>query len=468
MNKSSVIVQCSILLLSMFSHEMVYAQKETFEWITYMPPKGWKKGVKENSYTSYTSTNKQNKIWCQIYIMLSVPSKGGINEDFESEWQSLVVTPYRVTEKPGTTDAVTEDGWQVKGGTAPFTFNNGISTALLTTMSGYNKAVSIVAVTNSAKFMPAIQSFLESVEMKKPSSDNSDNKQTSQTINQSTLKQPDKIGRYTFTTTNFDDGWTATEEADWVRVSKGNIHVLLHFAKEGTTNAADPGPHISTAWNILVAPRYSNLTDFKTASPSLDPQRAYLGAGNLSDNKNGKQVYIVLFRKGNSGWVECITPDKKTFVKEFGIDINNIGWDTESSIWAPLLKMMNYNKFAVAASDLAGNWKSSSGAGIEYYNIYTGNNMGMASASSTTEFIFQNDGNYTSIYKGVDGFNGNNRYAGETCHGKSTVTNWEMKLTNRFKGATETFTIQFEAVKGGRILHMYRGNVEELHLFKMK
>jgi hypothetical protein len=328
--------------------------------------------------------------------------------------------------------------------------------------------VSIVAVTNSYTFMPAIQSFLESVEMKKPSSDNSDNKQISQAINQSAIKQPPGNGRYTFITTNFDDGWTATEETDWVRVSKGNVNVLLHFAKEGTTIAADPGPHISNAWNILVAPRYSNLTDFKTASPSLDPQRAYLGAGNLTDNKNSKQVYVALFRKGNSGWVEFITPDKNTFVKEFGIDINNIGWDTESSIWAPLQKMMNYNKFAVAASDLAGQWKSSSGAGIEYYNVYTGNNMGMASASSTTEFIFQNDGNYTSMYKGVDGFNGNNRYAGETYKGKSTVTNWEMVISNRFRGATETFAIQFEAVKGGRILHMYRGNVEELHLFKMK
>jgi hypothetical protein len=468
MNKSSVLVIFGFSLLSIMRPEVAFAQKESFGLITYLPPKGWKKEVKENSYTSYTSMNKQNKTWCQIFIMLSVPSKGGINEDFDSEWQSLIVTPYRVTEKPAITEPVTKDGWQVKGGTAPFTFNNGKSTALLTTMSGYNKVLSIVAVTNSKNFMPALQSFLESVDMKKPSIDDAVNKQISQTVNQSTIKQPTGSGMYTFTTTNFDDGWTATEETDWVRVTKGNVNVLLHFTKEGTTIAADPEPHISNAWNILVAPRYSNLTNYKVASPSLDPQRAYLGAGNLTDNKNGKQVYVALFRKGSSGWVEFIAPDKNTFVKEFGADINNIGWDAGSNIWAPLLKMMNYNKFAVAASDLTGNWKSSSGAGIEYYNIYTGNNMGLASASSTTEFIFQNGGNYTSIYKGVDGFNGNNRYAGETFNGKAIVTNWEMELTNRFKGATETFTIQFEAVKGGRILHMYRGNIEELHLFKIK
>jgi len=68
----------------------------------------------------------------------------------------------------------------------------------------------------------------------------------------------------------------------------------------------------------------------------------------------------------------------------------------------------------------------------------------------------------------VDGFNGNNRYVGETYNGKIIVTDWEMKLTNRFNGATESFAVQFEAVKGGRILHMYRGNIEELHLFRTK
>jgi hypothetical protein len=41
-----------------------------------------------------------------------------------------------------------------------------------------------------------------------------------------------------------------------------------------------------------------------------------------------------------------------------------------------------------------------------------------------------------------------------------------MTLTNRFKGATHNFTVQFEAVKGGRILHVYRGNIEDFHLFK--
>jgi hypothetical protein len=248
------------------------------------------------------------------------------------------------------------------------------------------------------------------------------------------------------------------------------MKVLIHYAKEGTTIAADPEPHVSNAWNILVGPRYSNLRNFKVASPSLDPQRAYLGAGDATDNKTGRQVYVALFRKGNSGWVEFIAPDKNTFVREFGTDVYNIGWDASSDIWNPLIKMFNYNKFAVSANDLPGNWYSASGSNVQYFYVYTGNNAGMAFSSSTTEFNFYDNGTYKSVYKGVDNTlnSPGNRYYGEVCEGKSIVTNWQIQLTNRFKGATETFTAQFEAVKGGRILHMYRGNIEELHLFRMK
>ena len=136
--------------------------------------------------------------------------------------------------------------------------------------------------------------------------------------------------------------------------------------------------------------------------------------------------------------------------------------------WAPLVKLGGLNKFAVTAGDLAGNWESASGAAVQYYEVYTGNNAGMAYASSSHSFAFRPDGTYTSVYKGAQNLQDGRgtRFSGETFTGRYTVNNWEMTLTNRFKGATHTFAVQFEAVKGGRILHVYRGNVEEFHLFK--
>lgn len=439
------------------------AQKVTYDLTTYLPPKGWKKEVKSNTYNSYSITNKQKKTYCQIFIMLSTASKGSLKEDFEIEWQNLVVKQYSVTTAPQVTEPQSENGWQAMGGSASFTFNSGKSTALLTTMSGYNKVVSILAVTNSQDFMPAIQSFLESVDMKKPSADNTINKQTSQQTNQSVDN-----GKFAFTTTNFDDGWVGIEQPDWVRVSKGNTVILIHYAQPNIRDFNNLDDKTAFVWNTIMAPRYSNISNLwirKSWYGDGDFMNGkYFAEADLTENASGKKVHVVLYKNGTSGkWLEFITTDKPAFQNQFTVVHQQDGTN-----WDKLSVMGNYNKFAVAAIDLQGNWKSSSGAGIEYYNVYTGNNMGTATASSTTEFIFQSGGTYSSIYKGVDGFNGNNRYVGETFNGKSTVSNWEMKLTNRFKGATETFAVQFEAVKGGRILHMYRGAVEELHLFKLK
>ncbi len=145
-----------------------FAQKQTYEFVTYTQPAGWKKEVKPNTYTSYTITNSQNNSYCQIFIMLSTTSKGGIEQDFESEWQGLIVKNYGVTEAPNITEPTSENGWTAKGGVATFAFDKSKSIAMLTTMSGYGKAVSIIAVTNSQDYMPVIQQFLESVKMSKP------------------------------------------------------------------------------------------------------------------------------------------------------------------------------------------------------------------------------------------------------------------------------------------------------------
>src|SRR3954464_8847108 len=148
-----------------------FGQKQSFDLASFIPPKAWKKELKANSHTSYTIVNKKKKTYCQIFIMLSTTSKGGIKEDFESEWQILVANQYGVTDSARRTEPSTNEGWQLLAGIAPFTFNKGISTVMLTTFTGYNKAESIVALTNSEEYIPAIQQFLQSVEMKKPSTD---------------------------------------------------------------------------------------------------------------------------------------------------------------------------------------------------------------------------------------------------------------------------------------------------------
>ena len=145
----------------------VFAEKEVYDLVSYTAPTAWKKEVKEKHNTSYTIKNLQNGSYCQIFVLSSTNSKGSLNADFDSEWQDIIIGSYGVTQAPQLTEPTTENGWHAKAGVASFAFNNGTSMAMLTTISGYNRTVSIVVVTNSQDYMPAIQAFLGSIEMKK-------------------------------------------------------------------------------------------------------------------------------------------------------------------------------------------------------------------------------------------------------------------------------------------------------------
>ena len=280
----SIIVFISVSILAASSS----AQKQSFDLTTFTPPKTWTKEVKANSHTSYSIIDNQKKTYCQIFIMLSTASKGGIKEDFESEWKTLVAKPYGVTDTARLTEPTSEDGWQVLGGIAPFTFNNGTSTALLTTMSGYNQAVSIVAVTNSEDYIPDIQQFLESVEMKKPSTNVAVTK---------TTNTPAGTNKFAFTTTTYDDGWVATEQADWVQVTKGTTRVLIHYPnKQADAYNSVLMDGLENAWNILVAPKYSSASNFEF-KPTGGWESIGFAEADMIEMETGKTVHVVLFKK---------------------------------------------------------------------------------------------------------------------------------------------------------------------------
>ncbi len=129
-----------------------FAQKETFDLISYTAPRGWEKAVEEN-ITNYTIVNKKTNSWCRINIVKSTVSKGDINQDFESEWQEMIIKNYHPTDAPQLNEIQEADGWKIKAGGAKFIFNNSEAMVLLTTATGYNRCVSIVATANSQDYI---------------------------------------------------------------------------------------------------------------------------------------------------------------------------------------------------------------------------------------------------------------------------------------------------------------------------
>ncbi len=54
----------------------------------------------------------------------------------------------------------------------------------------------------------------------------------------------------------------------------------------------------------------------------------------------------------------------------------------------------------------------------------------------------------------MSGVDGATRVSQEKYSGRYSVSTWELTVTNRYQGKSDTFTGYFEATKGGRILHL--------------
>lgn len=419
------------------------AQKDSLDLIVYTPPKDWQKEDK-GSVRIYSVINKKDKSWCQIGIYKSTVSRGSIEADFENEWNNLAAVQFKITDAPEKSPVQEADGWKVMSGTGKFIFNDANVAVIVTTFSGYGRCVSIVVTTANQRYLQDFETFLSGIDLKHPAD-------VSTTIEIAASNNTSK-SNFTFTTTNFDDGWTSAAKEDWVEVTKNNIKVLLHYPSK-TADAYNSvlKEEDYNAWNVLVAPRYSNVQHFEWGSIQSWESISFMQA-DATEKLTGKTVHVVFFKKhysnGNGRYLEFITDSKTVYENEFG------AYQPVSYGWEKPAAMQYRNKFSVAANDLIGSWTTSDYASISYYYVNTGGLAGTSTTSTADEFIFSAGNNYQSQHSGASGEVGNTKFSNQVYIGKSTVTNWNIILTNRFEGATEKYDAYFEAIKGGRILIM--------------
>ena len=619
----------SIILL-LFAASSFAQQKETFDLATYTAPTSWKKVSSGSDVTGYATTNNLKGTYCQLAIYKSMNSMGNAQLDFETEWQDLVAKSYNVTAKPEAGPSVNKNqngglaqGWEAKSGVAPFEFSGGQSIAMLVTMSGYGKRMSIVVLTNTQDFQLEIENFLESVDLKKletlpvvaplaqttvandsnfilgiwkanasdqsswrvnngvmstisrqytfdangtytfitktfdplmdklllgkengtyqingntiavnpnksvleawskkDGTDNWGNLLTTQNITpeQTTYRftkhyfegiqswslvlqadnatkrdgsfngnttftnawyygtisptndiielpgseqivkeeiksvslQPAVVNGFTFTTTNFDDGWISTEQEDWVQVIKGSTRVLIHYpnkvADEYNSVLLDG---LKTAWNVLVAPRYSSASNFEF-KPISSWQSIGFAEEDMVEKTSGKSVHVVLFimhySNGSGKYMEFITANKSSFEQQFG------AYHQSTSGWEKMEQMANYNKFAVAASDLKGKWTNNFTGMTQYVNVYTGASAGADTHASKEIFEFGAGNNYKWELNVASGMVGNIKFQNVKSTGNLTIpNNWQIKFSD-LDGKPKTYNAYFSCIKNARML----------------
>ena len=116
--------------------------------------------------------------------------------------------------------------------------------------------------------------------------------------------------------------------------------------------------------------------------------------------------------------------------------------------------MQNYNRFAIAASDLdnTGKWSDHFSSNTFYSNYYTGASEGMSTYSSSQEFVFGKNQSYSWELVAANSYAGTTKFAKATGKGAFKLVNqWKLQFSN-MEGKTKTFDAYFSAVKNGRIL----------------
>ena len=176
----------------------------------------------------------------------------------------------------------------------------------------------------------------------------------------------------------------------------------------------------------------------------------------MVEKATGKTVYVVFFKKnlssGSGKYIEFITPDKKTFEQEFGTYENASANFGSGTGFNKMVNMVNYNKFAVAASDLNGKWTSNFTGLTQYVNAYTGVSAGADTHASNENFEFGAGQMYKWDLVVASGFIGNIKFQSVKSSGKFTVVNnWQVSFSD-LEGKPKTYNVQFVCIKGARVL----------------
>jgi hypothetical protein len=455
---------------------------ERFDIVGYTPPAGW---IREtgNDFVAYTIVNKSTDEYARIMIFKSLPGTGNIDKDFDIEWKELVQLNYQPREFTQMNVSEYKDGWISKIGVAPFKYQNANHAVLLLTQVKAKTKMSFVFISNTTKYQTVFEDFGSSLNFGDSSVTSGQQSQPQQNRTQaanppetstSTPPQQNKpavslSSVFQFTTSNFDDGWTATIQQDWVLVEKNNARVYLFFALPyNSDNFTGTGVmDRDYYWDNYVASQFRTTTkQYNDAGEFVSSLKPKYVEGQGTDLISGRPTFIAmtLTVSPNTAHVTVASfPDEVSFRKAFP--------NANGKFTSDLTDMSRYNKFAIGQNDIFGTWQNGNTSTAQWYYTspagYEGY-AGMTLAASSATFNFYNNGTYTSIHNGATGVVGNMSTFQQEYKGTYSVNNWNIAATNRYEGKTDNFDASFTAIRGGRILNLNNGAGQVYNLVRVK
>ena len=260
---------------------------------------------------------------------------------------------------------------------------------------------------------------------------------------------------YRFNRSEFDDGWVSSVQVEWVHVARGRVSVYLFYALPyNSDNFTGTGVmDRDYYWDNYVAGRFgAPAKQYRDDGEFVSSMKPRYAEGWGTDPVTGDRSFIAMTLSvaPNSALLTVATAPDEAAMRQLFPKAND-KWSSD------LTAMSRYNKFAISPGDLSGQWQDGNTATAQWYYVspagYEGY-AGMTVASSSATFIFNNDATYTSIHNGATGAVGAMSTFQQEYRGSSAISEWAVRLTNRWQGATQAFDAHFQAVAGGRLLYL--------------
>ncbi|MBX9784119.1 MAG: hypothetical protein K2X48_12590 [Chitinophagaceae bacterium] len=446
-----VLLFFSVYMMAVFTYGQ---QTKTFDIFSYKEPAGFE--LKENSKYLFYSKN-EGKNYCQLFVYPAAVGEKDVEKDFKKNWDVFARNPLQKVGNPETTEYDTlSNNWYSLLGASKGVFNRQPFVITVSTFTKNDITYCVTSVFTDKKFIPIAQEFAAGVVPDEKKFAGTTIQQSTPNSNNNTITNSNH--NITLSTTNFDDGWVANAQADFVKLTKAGTEVRLHYIDKALDDAR---PNTIDApeyyWSKYITP-YFNTSNVQKWSGVQYPVIYHMQA-NAVDKATGKQFYVAIkiVYSGGARPIVVITPNQNSYNQQFPHP-NDMD------------RMLNYNKFAVSINDVVGKWNGSGGGGVEYYNVYSGTYAGMSAVSSTDEFVFNKDGTYNSTYRSASMNNSGAQFGGQDFKGTFSVTDWSITATNRYKGKTKQYNAQLIAVKGGYLLYMSDTDNSSMNytLFKTK
>lgn len=153
----------SLLLMTSI---VVFAQKQTFDVVSYTLPKGWQQQQNEGGI-QLSIIDKNTGSYAIAVITKAAASNASANKNFNSQWTALVKSTVNTSSEPIMEKPAVDNGWDIVSGTANYTDGANKGAATLLCATAYGQTVSVVLMVNSQQYQNELLALINSLELSK-------------------------------------------------------------------------------------------------------------------------------------------------------------------------------------------------------------------------------------------------------------------------------------------------------------